>query len=710
MGQFENFRSEAPYEPEYIMEDYDDDDTPTGHPLDSEEAQRKLGRLNDWWYQCRVAASENRTEMAVDDDFVDGLQWSDDDAAELEDRGQHPSVFNECKPAIEWIIGTEKRTKVDWKVFPRTDEDRKDAEIKTKMLKYISDVNKAEFKRSAAFASASRVGVGWLEAGIRQDTEDEPIFIRNESWRNIWYDHVSTESDLSDARYLFRSKILDLDIAKAMFPERATALYEASEALDRLPYITEDDFFDSQLYYSTNSSPRVRVDDALGATHGRREVVRLIECWYREPTRVKLMRTCMCGLNGKEYDESSEHHQSLVNDGYASLFDAVRMKIRVAVFIDGGCLLQDMQSPYKHNRFPFVPIWAYRRARDNQPYGPTRNMRDPQMDLNKRRSKALFLLSVNRTVMDKGAVDDIDQYEEEVSRPNAIIEKNQGKELNIETNVQLAEEHIMLANQDGEYIRQSSGVTGENLGLETNAASGKAIIARQNQGTVVTASLFDNARLATQLTGEIILSLVEQFYTDEKTIRIVGERGQQEFVSINQYDPATGEYLNDITRSTADFKVDEQDYRESYRMAMFEQMMDMISKLDSQTALQLLDMVFEFSDLPGKEEMVQRIRKLNGQPDPDDSDADEATRMRDMQNEQMQQQQAELAIREALAKVRSLEARADRDEAGAHETKMKNMMDALETALQTLAVPGAVPTAQALFQGAKQDIYSDQAR
>lgn len=665
-------------------------------PLDSEESKQRLNKLYDWWYEVRIATSDNRHEQAIDDDFEDGLQWFDEDAAILAERGQEALVYNEIKPAIEWVVGTEKRTRIDWSILPRCDDDRENAETKTKLMKYVSDVNKTEFARSRAFQSAVTSGVGWLEVGIKDDSEDEPLYVRSESWRNIWLDHMSIEPDISDARYLIRSKIADLDIAVAMFPDRKMALEASSDALDRLSYQSQDDFYDSQVYYNSDNSPVVRTDDALGASQGRREVVRLIEMWYRMPETVKICRCYKSDLNGKEFDENDEAMMQGVNEGHVSLFDSVRMKIRVAVFVEGNSnvLLQDMPSPYKHNRFPFVPVFGYRRNRDNQPYGIVRNQRDPQKDLNKRMSKAQFLLSVNRTIMDEGAVDDLDEYEDEVARPNAIIVKKKGHDLQIETNVRLAEEHLMIADKDGHYIRQVSGVTGENLGQETNATSGKAIQARQNQGTVVTASLFDNVRFATQILGEITLSLIEQFYTDEKIIRITGERGKSEFVTINGFNEETGEYLNDITKSQADFIVAEQDHRESIRIAMFEQMMDMTSKMDSETAMNLLDLVFELSDLPGKDEMVKRIRKINGQADPDDIDAEDKQAALDEQNAQRQREQDQMAMREALAKISSLEAKATRDQAEGMESQMDARLKAMEAAITSLATPRAAAMAE----------------
>ncbi len=51
-------------------------------------------------------------------------------------------MFNEVKPTIDWIIGTERRTRVDYKILPREKDDEALAEIKTKLMKYVSDANK----------------------------------------------------------------------------------------------------------------------------------------------------------------------------------------------------------------------------------------------------------------------------------------------------------------------------------------------------------------------------------------------------------------------------------------------------------------------------------------------------------------------------------------------------------------------------------------
>ena len=340
------------------------------------------------------------------------------------------------------------------------------------------------------------------------------------------------------------------------------------------------------------------------------------------------------------------------------------------VYCEAG-VLQDAESPYRHNRFPLVPIWAHRKKRGNTPYGVVRGLIDPQSDLNKRRSKALFILSTNQVVADDDAVDDWDEVAEEVARPDGIIRAKKGSRFEIRNVVQLAEEHVNLMQQDRQFIESTGGVTDEMMGRESNAQSGKAILARQDQGHAVTAELFDNLRMSIQLVGEITLSLIEQYYTDRKVVRVLGDRGQAQYVTINE-PQEDGSLLNDITARQADFQVDAMNFSASARQAAFESMMNMIGQLGNpEAALALLDLAVDLSDIPGKDEMVKRIRAMTGQKDPDQAD-DDPQRMEEAQAEQGRaQQEAELQaalqqleIAERQAKVAKANAEAKAKEAG----------------------------------------------
>ena len=580
--------------------------------LDGPEVMKNLRRLTNWWYRERQLQAESRTEQMTDHKFYDGKQWADEDEAELNDRGQKALVFNQIKPACDWVLGTEKRTRIDYKILPRKKEQGPSAETKTKGMKYLSDVNKETFQRSRAFEDSSKCGIGWLEYGVRSDASDEKIFSRFEDWRNIWYDSLSVELDMSDARYLFRSKYVDLDVACAMFPKRSHIVRAAA--------ITDHTYHDEEMTGLDITPVEGEQGFLLDQWHGIdtpyfRSRVRLVEGWYRLPMRAKVMKGPDLGsLNGVRFNKEDVDHNYLVKKGYASLYDAIRMQVYCMMFCSTGAL-DNMESPYNHNRFPFIPIICYRKKTDNTPYGLIRQLRDPQEDLNKRRSKALFILQTNQTVADDDATDDWDDFKQELDRPDGLVRKKRGSEVIINKETRLVEEHVMLMGQDAEYIERTAGVNDEMMGRQTNAVSGKAISQRYEMGTVITASMFDNLRLAFQLAGEIKLSLMEQFWTEEKEIRITGKKGQPEFIALNTVGP-DGEVLNDITQTQGDFAVDEQAHTATVRQAMFDAMMELTQKIPPEVTIQILDLIVDLSDIPSKDAFVERIRKLNGEKDP----------------------------------------------------------------------------------------------
>ncbi|MEF8794429.1 MAG: portal protein [Thiohalorhabdus sp.] len=676
----ENTRVTPPHDPDerYQATEYDAAQEGDDHPLEGPQAQSKLSQLQEWYQQAREGQYENRQQQEIDADFYDGLQWTQEDIDTLQARGQPAFVFNNIKPAVDWVIGTERKTRADFKVFPRKDEDREIAQIKGKLLKYVNDVNNGEYARSRAFKDAARVGVGWLEDGVRDDITKDPIFSGYESWRNIYYDPLSREKDLSDARYLFRVKWVDKDIALRMFPDREEAIKRSARGVSELFRSAEgqepdDDFIrvmaehHEQELTGTVGSAAVLDGETINPGN-ERDRVRLVECWYKEPAKVQIMRGYNEALEGQEFDPQNTEHMRAESEGEVSLRETLRLKMRVAIFT-GDALLADQETPYKHNSFPFTPIWGWRRDRDNAPYGMIRNSRDPQEDLNKRASKALHILSSNQVVADKSAVDDWNEAVEQIGRSDGVIRVNGERRFEFVSDKALASEHLQLMQQDQVFIQNTTGVTDENMGRETNATSGKAIQARQEQGQAVTFELFDNLRLAMQIQGEKQLSLVEQYYDMPRKLRIVGQKGQSEFIEINQprYDEnGAVTFDNDITGTQADFVVDQQDFNQTTRQAMFEQLMELSSKLPADITLQMLDLVIDLSDVPNKDELVSRIRKLNGQLGPDE-DQDPELKQQQQAKQAEQERDQEIERQDTLSEVQERLAKATNERLGAQK-------------------------------------------
>ncbi len=668
--------------------------------LDALEWQDRLKKLMQWRRQARVAQAENRTQMAIDEDFYDGIQMDPEDLHILQQRGQPPLVFNVIKNTINWVMGTERKARIDYRVLPRNKAGADSAKSKTKLLKYIQDCCKGEFERSFAFDEMIKAGLGWLEIAARSNPEC-PVFIKAERWRNMWFDHLGLSNDGSDWRYVYREKWVDLDIAQGIFPERADELKGLADGVNSIyPYLPDD-------VVATDTASEFDLESDLdslfgGTSSGSRERVKLIECWYRMPEKVVLMKmrdkeTPYGALDGVIFRKDQPDHQYLVRGGYFEMTDVqYMMTVRCAIWA-GSTYLQDMLTPYNHNRFPFVPIFCYRRKRDNMPYGVIRDARDPQSDLNKRRSRALVLLTGTRVLYEKEPIDDPDKFLDEINRPDGMAEVAKGglQKIQVQRDLNLAQAHSAMAQENKTFIHDIVGVTYENEGKNIKDLSGVAIKSLQAEGQTSSGVFFDNYFFAFQNAGEILVSLEEQFFDEEKEIRITESKKKDEFVKINER-TETG-INNNILQSKSDFIIGKQDYRESIRVAMFQMLSQLIQSLAQSmpnVALALLDQVIEFMDeLPNKDAMIARIREINKQNAPEDEmTPEQRAEYQKAKQEGMQEQAALKQLQMAMAQVELAIKQADA--AGKKSSTVKNMVEAemrrLDGFLKALEVAGQI--------------------
>jgi hypothetical protein len=658
-----------------------------------DEAKIQRFRTRKAWFQMELTRqAANRYQMAMDEDYYDGLQYQPDEAAALLARGQNPVVYNEVKPTIDWMIGTERRTRVDHLVTSRSDDSKEayeDAQAKTKLLKYLSDVNRTPWARSWAFEESVKAGLGWLEVGVRDDESDEPVYVRSETWRNMLYDSLGMSAIPDDDwRYQFRFKEVDLDIAEAYLGHGdllKKALIEGDQRSTYLEWWNGEPI--SGMTSPVGAMPQKWAPyDADAWLTNPRERVLLIECWANEV-----------------YVPSRE------GDVGASLNDPVRMRKRVTIMTEYDTLLEAW-SPYKHNRFPFVPVWCYRRKKDRAPYGMIRQQRGPQDVLNKQMSKAQWRLSANQIRLEKSALDrevmDEEQLRDEAAAPDAVLTFADGAlsggKVQIREGAPFVEGDLRLAEHNIQAIRMGSGVNGEARGLDTTARSGKAIIAKQEQGSMLTTEPFDNLLLARQIEGELTLSLCEQFVNQPKTFGVPGESSRFDYVKINQPGP-NGEVRNDITARQAHFVIGEQPWKQSLAEGAFDTTMELLGQLAPvapQVVVAILDLVFEMHpNLPKRETILQRVRGVTGQNAPGEEDTPEQKAAK-AQQQAIAQAQFQAQMAQMQAAIKEAQAKGEKLDAEAMAKRLESLYMAAQGAQVLAMAPAITPIADELLRSA----------
>jgi hypothetical protein len=639
------------------------------------EEEEALATLEGWYQDQVDAHAENRREQLLDCNYYDHEQLDERTRRVLEARNQAPLQFDMTHAVIDWIAGTERRTRVDWKVFPRGPEDTDAANVKTQLLKYITDAGQISWERSQAFKDAVKCGVGWMREFAQMDHDDVPVTVQRVDWKCVRWDEFSRADDLRDCRSMNIDRFVDLDYAIGMFPRLASSLREASShCIDSGYEYLQDDWTVPSLFHGRQSTTG-GVYSASNRRGGRQRArVHLVETEYRRVVtekRVRALTSDYAELSGISWDDTDGELADLQNRKIITVDDRPVERMWVAIWVPGTkimCLHE--QRPYRHDKFSLTPVWCYRRDRDGLPYGVIRGIRDPQDEYNKRRSKALFAASVNRVLYEEDAIAngvDEEDFLDEVAKPNGQIKLAAGAmakgAVKIESGLQVAEGHIRLMEQSERHIFQASGVTRENLGLDSSSQSGRAILAKQQQGAVTTAELFDNYRRAIQTSGEKTLSLAEQYIGFPMFVRVLGQQGA-EFIGINQpvFDPISGRVVfeNDIQQSKADFVVDQQDYRETTRMAMAEMLMESISKMPPELGIQLLDLAVDLTDLPNRQEITQRIRSITGVGQPADPAQQQAQQQAQQAAQALEQQAAQVRIKKESAQADKLKEEANR--------------------------------------------------
>lgn len=663
-----------------------------GLKMDPESVRQRHEQRKAWFMGEAARQAANRALMARCEAFYDGEQWKHEDAEELRARGQRPVVYNEIKPTIDWLLGTERRTRVDFIVVAEEPgpEASEDAINKTKLMKWLDATNRAGFERSQAADDAFKGGLGWMEVGLRGDKNGPPIYIGAESWRNIIYDSRATKKDLSDARYIFRIKVVDLDVALACFPDKEQQIRACLQEGDDSK-IFHDWLIGSGLITSlddfgmgSNNDLDYLMDSPVDLFNGRPRVM-LLECWSRIPV----------------------HNTEPNKYGIA---DPITYKVMCSIMTEKDTLIEAM-SPFRHDRFPFIPVWAYRNKRTGLPYGPIWQLIGPQESLNHRMARALFEASSNQVELEVGAWDkevmDLHELREELNDPNGMAVYAQGalaggKVRSREHQAQ-ASQQINLAAHDIQALRQMSGVTGENRGLDTNAQSGRAVLAKQDQGSMLTTELFDNLLFARQLEGEMVLSLAEQFLTSPVTIRTEDDKAGMEYTSLNQWDEASGQYVNDITTRQASFKVGEQSWKQTLAEAAFDSLMQVFTQLASaapQVVINILDVLFEMHpNLPKKGVILERIRAINGQA-PLDGKLTPEQQQAKQQAQAQAQAQFELQMAQMRAAVKEAQAKGEKLEAEAMAKRLESLYQAAQAASTLMVMPAAMPVADELLRSA----------
>jgi hypothetical protein len=470
------------------------------------------------------------------------------------------------------------------------------------MTKFVFDISDFDAVESRVFEDVEICGRGWfaVEYHIDGETLEGNARITRESPFNMYVDPEAKEVDLSDAEYVIRARWYSKDKLKLIYPEHAdeidgcTQRYDTAESMN---YVALE-----PLWYLRTSKK-----------------VRLIECYYKRYVKEK----CFLLQSGDliPVNKFDIAQAELV----VKMVERNVCKIMVTAFIQ-DLKLESMESPYEHGEFPFVQVIGYYTGEaGDEPAGLVRDLKDLQREINKRRSQKMHILNTQANsgwIYEQGTLDtrQKETWRKSSSTPGAMLEYMPGR--NAPGRIEAPAMPASIIQDEQANVSDNKDVSGINeaiLGSDMpNSTSGRAIELRQKQAVTHLALLFDNFRIGkkavlVRLWGKPHRKgIIQQFYTDEMTFRVVGEGGKTDFITVNQsqpvFDPVQGwvqQTMNDLSVGEFDIVVSDTPAAATARIAQFYAMLEAL-KLNVPIPV---DMLVEASDWQNKDQIIQRINE-----------------------------------------------------------------------------------------------------
>lgn len=620
------------------------------------------------WVENYIDATEDiRKRANIRRDYYDGIQWTEEEAQELRDRGQPVLVFNYIQEKVGTLIGAE----VGGRTAPvargrNAGIDQATAAVATAGMRYVTDEadwdgertmgreqlviegvvgTEIVVDRSALMAAALAVNGQVVSAQVRR--ENPKIEIRHVMYDRLFFDPHSRFDDFRDAKYFGTVIWQDLDDAIEEWPGARDILEQCAHDGTSS---TDEDFDDKPETWFDGSKDRSRV--------------RMASMWFRQG-----------------------------NEWY------------VTIFCGAGFLQKPVKSPYVDDRGGSIPGMVLQSAstmrRNNERYGPVENMISPQEDINKRHSKATFLLNANLVIADEDAFRDPRKAREELHKPDGLVLHKRNASVQIvDHRAQAADNFQML--QEAKAAMGQLGPAEGLVGQVSAETSGVALQRRQSAALIKFGKLLNNSQRWELRVYRHIWYRMKQFWTEHEWVAITEDENAQQYLEINKpitvadalmANGVTQEDLaamaqsgqlemagidpnqvvavqNKLQELDLDIIIETQPTSTTYRHDQIAAVADLIGKLPlpPESVSAAVEMIMEMVDLDPrvKRRLIERMR-----PDPQATQAAMAMQAQQaamqQQLSQMQLEKLQADVEKTRAEVEKLRAETDTEETEAVE-------------------------------------------
>lgn len=681
-------------------------------PTDQSDEELETGALtlheiNDIMQEIELQPKW-RKQADREADYADGKQLDSDILRAMQASGIPPAMEDRIGPAINALCGYEAKVRTDWRVTSSGEPGSQDvADALNFQLNQAERFSGADKSCSKAFRGQIVSGLHWVEVKRESDITKYPYKCTAINRNHIWWDMKAEEDDLSDARWLMRTKWVHPKRLSLYFPHAKEIIRMASRGIG--------DMWTQPGYIDGGNSTGLMSTSLMDNFWTRNEdfwynpatkEIAVAEFWYRRWVAVDFLKF----EDGRvvEIDQNNPAHYAAIQSGMAQVVKSVVSKMRRAYWL-GPHMLHDSESPYAHGRFPYVPFWGFVEDNTGVPYGFVRRMVYSQDSLNSAISKLRWGLSVTRIERTKGAVAmSDDQLRAQVARPDAdiILDANhmarQGARFEVKRDFQLSDQQFRLIDDNRVAINQVSNITDGFQGRSGNATSGTQEQTQVDQSTQAIESMMDNFREARRIIGEILISfLTEDLGKKPQVVVIEGneiEDTRTVYLNKPEVDPESGyPYLsNDVQRTRLKVALSEVPQTQSFKNQQLTALSEVTKSLPPHTINAVTPFMVSLMDMPYKKELVQAIKQATQLPD----EKAIAEQIEQGVQQELAKKMYDLKARELDMKENLNEATIKRIIAETVQTYVQSSFSSMQAGAQIAQMPMIAPIADAVMQTA----------
>ena len=510
--------------------------------------------FNERYKEALISWNAFLEEARKDLSFYAGDQWSATEKSYLAQQRRESLVFNKIKRIINLITGYQRRNRLGFKAVPLEGADPQAASQFTALLMFIMQNCQGFHTMSDAFEQALKVGLGLVEVSLsyRDDPVNGDIQIMRVPYNRFLLDPNIMRRDLSDCAFILRREWLSKEEAKELLPSKASFI-------DELRPTGLDDKF------------------TLAVKAGYRKRLRWDEYWRRDTEKAIILVDRETGEWRYWPKQGKKEALELFLQQYPQIatHEVYKPVVKLSVFLEDQ-LVYDGPDPLGINDYPFVPIFCEfdpeYDAYGKRITGIIRAIRDPQRELNKRRSKMLDMI-------DSQLASGWQAEKSAVVNKKDLYQTGQGKVIWLEDGALTAgrirkidppsipPSLFQLEQTLSGEIMEIAGVNNELMGVPDNEnlrIAGFLAKLRQAAGLTSLQKYFDNYRLAKAMLGDKLVKVIQQNYGPDKVAKILGGPPAREF-----YDRNFGKYKIDVVESLLSDSQRQMYYRE---LVMLKQM------------------------------------------------------------------------------------------------------------------------------------------